>query len=132
MKAASLASILLHDLDDADLLKWRRALPEALKSTTKQRLINDLKAALNAFYDAHRKQLPSTFPGAVKRGLRAEAMEEAEPVARENQILSDAQVGQLIPVLRAKSTQNRAGTATFSDWCWCWLQRARRFRRSYG
>ena len=45
--AAPLASIAIHLLKEADLLAWRADLPETLKETAKQRLINDVKAALN-------------------------------------------------------------------------------------
>jgi hypothetical protein len=47
-KAAPLALVYLHALKEDDLITWREGLPEDLKVTTKQRLVNDLKAALNA------------------------------------------------------------------------------------
>ncbi|WP_315744609.1 MULTISPECIES: hypothetical protein [unclassified Bradyrhizobium] len=46
--AAPLSDVHLHALTEDDLLTWRNVLPEELKDTTKQRLTNDLKAALNA------------------------------------------------------------------------------------
>ncbi|PWR21684.1 tyrosine-type recombinase/integrase [Zavarzinia compransoris] len=100
--AAALANVALHALREADLRKWRKALPEDMKATAKQRLVNDVKAALNAAYAAHRDRLPPALPGIIKNGLKMEAVEddEAVPLARDNQILSDAQVGALLQAAR--------------------------------
>ena len=97
-----IAEIGLHNLEESDLLTWRATLPGELKRTTKQRLMNDLKAALNEAYTANRKRLPATLPGAIAHGLRDLGHEgdEAESVARENQILSDMQVANLIGAAR--------------------------------
>jgi integrase len=96
--AAPIAEVYLHELTEGDLLNWRAALPETLKGTTKRRLVNDLKAALNASYTDNRSRLPSTLPTTIKHGLRTihEGDEPFESVARENQILTDAQVARLI------------------------------------
>ena len=92
--AAQLADVALHALREADLLKWRAGLPEVLKVTAKQRTVNDLKAALNGAYAAHRSKLDPTLPAIIKHGLKAEQDDddEAVPLARENQILTDAQI----------------------------------------
>ncbi|RVA04016.1 hypothetical protein EN932_31395 [Mesorhizobium sp. M7A.F.Ca.US.002.01.1.1] len=71
-----------------------------MKATTRQRLVNDLKAALNAAYAANRAKLPSTLPGTIKQGLRAVVAEETEAVARDNQILPDADIGRLLRAAR--------------------------------
>ncbi|WP_163265623.1 tyrosine-type recombinase/integrase [Chelativorans alearense] len=96
--AALLADVALHALKEKDLLKWRAGLPETLKASAVQRTINDLKAALNAAYGAHRDRLEPTLPEIIRHGLKAVAVDadEAEPRARDNQILTDAQVGRLI------------------------------------
>jgi hypothetical protein len=47
-QAAPLAAVHLHALTEDDLLTWREGLPVDLKVTSKQRFINDLRAALNA------------------------------------------------------------------------------------
>jgi hypothetical protein len=60
VEAAPLASVHLHALKEDDLITWRESLPEDLKVTTKQRFVNDLKAALNAAWprlSADRKKL---------------------------------------------------------------------------
>lgn len=88
----------LYALSEDDLAKWLDGLPAEMKPTTKQRLVNDLKAALNAAYSANRKRLDAKFPAIIRHGLKADRpdLDEASPVARESQILSDAQVGQLL------------------------------------
>jgi len=100
--AAPLASIAIHLLKEADLLAWRARLPATLKETAKQRLINDLKAALNRAFAANRKRLDPALPLVIKYGLKAEPVDDDEtiPVARENQILSDSQVRGLLRATR--------------------------------
>ncbi len=94
---ALIADVALHNLTEKDLARWRDGLPESLKATTKRRLINDVKAALNSSYAADRERLPATLPGIVKHALRALPREdEAEPVARDNQILTDAKIARLL------------------------------------
>jgi integrase len=101
VSTAALADIAMHNLTEGDLLKWRAALPHEMKSTTKKRLINDLKAALNAAYTDNRSKLPTTLPATIKHGLRmVDDGGEAEPFARENQILTDAQVAAIIGAAR--------------------------------
>lgn len=101
--AAPLAEIVLHELNEGQLMAWRNALPAELKGTTRQRLINDLKAALNGACTAHRHRLPGTLPTIIKHGLGAVqiANEATEPVARENQILPDKVIGKVIAAARA-------------------------------
>jgi integrase len=100
--AATLADVALHALKENDLLAWRAELPETMKATTQQRLINDLKAALNGAYAAHRDRLDPTLPAVIKHGLKAAAVDddEAIPLARDNQILSDGQIGALLAAAR--------------------------------
>lgn len=100
--AAKLAALPLHELSEADLLEWSTALPAALKGTTKQRLINDLKAALNGAYRLNRARLPEALPGAIKHGLGVihRTGSGGEAVARDNQILTDGEVGTLIVAAR--------------------------------
>jgi hypothetical protein len=76
------------------LITWREGLPEDLKVTTKQRFVNDLKAALNAAWSrlsADRKKLNPTFLAIVKAGFKAERIDDDDDasVARDNQILRD-------------------------------------------
>ena len=103
--AASLAAVHLHTLQEDDLLTWREELPVALKATTRQRLISDLKAALNAAWprmSAEQKKLNPTFPSIVKDGFKAERIDDDDEisVARDNQILTDAQIATLLRAAR--------------------------------
>ena len=92
-----LAKVRLLDLTESDLKAWQGRL-KSLKVLTRQRLANDLKAALNLCFQNYRRALPSDFPITVKVGLKAEECywEHGESVARENQILEDGQVRQII------------------------------------
>lgn len=99
--AAPLADIPLHELSESDLIAWRSALPDTLKGATKQRLINDLKAALNTSYRNNRSRLPASLPAAIQHSLRADRGEaDSEPVARDGQILSNDEVRRLIQAAR--------------------------------
>src|SRR5207244_5238535 len=90
--------VYLHALKEDDLITWREGLPEDLKVTTKQRFVNDLKAALNAAWprlSADRKKLNPTFLAIVKAGFKAERIDDDDDgsVARDNQIRADGEVG---------------------------------------
>jgi len=105
VQAAPLAAVHLHALQENDLLTWREDLPAELKSTTKQRLISDLKAGLNAAWprlSAEQKKLNPTFPSIVKDGFKAERIDDDDEisVARDNQVLADAQIGILLLAAR--------------------------------
>jgi integrase len=101
MEAAPLATVRLHALKEDDMLTWREGLPEGLKVTTKQRLMNDLKAALNASWprlSADRKKLNPTFLADVKAGFKAARVDDDDEtsVARGNQILADERVSEIL------------------------------------
>lgn len=100
--ASPLAAVLMHALKEYDLQKWHSSLPDSLKATSKQRLVNDFKAALNSAYAAHRTRLPSDLPAIIKHGLKPPMQhdDEAAPLARDNQILSDTLIGRLIRAAR--------------------------------
>jgi integrase len=98
---AKLASVTLPALTDDDLLKWREGLPATLSASSKQRLINDLRAALNAAYERHRKSLDAVLPTTIRYGLKKKkggSRKGAKAVVRENQILTDAQVVQVLRI----------------------------------
>lgn len=92
-----LSGIRLHDLTEAHLKAWLGR-QKHLKLTTRQRLTNDLKAALNHCYVQYRRVLPSDFPMTVKVGLKPEEnyWENGESRARDNQILDDERVRKII------------------------------------
>ena len=99
---SKLAGIKLANLTEVDLKNWFDRVSR-LKATSKQRLASDLKAALNACFVLHRRLLPPDFPVTVKYGLKiaVEDWDEAAPIARENQILSDERVRELIRLAKA-------------------------------
>ncbi|AIT81769.1 tyrosine-type recombinase/integrase [Novosphingobium pentaromativorans] len=98
--AASLADVPLHKLTEDDLQCWRASLPNDFKPAGVQRVVNDLKAALNSCAERHYSRLPPGLSSTVKRGLRTIVHEADDDddlvVARENQILSDDQVASLM------------------------------------
>jgi integrase len=98
--AADLAEIPLHKLTEDDLRSWRSNLPSGFKPAGIQRLVNDLKAALNSCAERYFSRLPAGLLSTIKRGLRAVGHEHDDDddvaVARENQILSDDQVASLM------------------------------------
>jgi integrase len=99
--AAPIAAVELHALTEKDLARWRDSLPADLKATTKRRLVNDFKAALNLAYAHDRERLPAALPGIIKHALRTVARDdETEPVARDSQILSDAEMSRILAAAR--------------------------------
>lgn len=110
IEAAPLAAVALHALKESDLLAWRENLPDALKATTRQRLANDLKATLNAAWprlSATQKKLNPTFAAIIKDGLKAERLDDDDEasVARDNQVLTDAQISVLLRAAREIDTE---------------------------
>jgi len=85
----------LASLTEADLRSWQLRITRA-KPASIQRVVNDLKAALNAAFEAHRRLLPSDLPVTIKYGLKVEAPEVLIAVARDNQVLSDDQVRKVV------------------------------------
>lgn len=97
-----LAAIPLHELREADLMAWRSGLAGGM--TTQKRIVSDLRAALNAACVEHRNRLPSTLAATITHGLRAAEVpvdDGATAAARENQILSDEVIGQIIGAARS-------------------------------
>lgn len=88
----------LRDLTDQDLMKWVTGLDPDLKLSTKRRLINDFKAALNKAYIGNRAALPADFDKTVKFGLALDGAVSENTIheVRENQILKDEQIRQII------------------------------------
>lgn len=74
----------------------------------RQRLVNDLKAVLNAGYAVHRGCIPHTLPEIIKCGVHM-GRQEGEPssVARDNQILTDSQITCLLRAAREIDTEQR-------------------------
>ena len=94
---SELSSIRLSRLAASDLLTWRRKrLSPKLAPATVNRLLNDLRAALNAAATEYRRQLPAGIFAEIKAGLKALPLAEE---ARQ-QILSDSQIRDVIAAAR--------------------------------
>jgi integrase len=91
-----LAPIALADLTEADLKAWQLRTLRAMEADSLQRVANELKAALNAAWAAHRRVLPGDLPITIRYGLKVEAPAVLAAQARENQILTDAQVRAIV------------------------------------
>jgi len=91
----TLATTRLADLTEAALRAWQLRIARR-KPASIQRVVNDLKAALNAAFECHRQLLPGDLPATIKYGLKVEAPEMLLSAARENQILSDDQVRRIV------------------------------------
>lgn len=113
--ATTLAGVTLYALTENDLKTWRANLPSAMKATTRQRLINDLKAALNAAYASNKAKLLPTLPSTIKDGLKApdNAPDDDEPAARDNQILSDADIARVLRAAREVDAELKMGGDLF-------------------
>jgi integrase len=100
-KLGSETSLKLHALGDPEFANtklaklsaqtiedWRAKLPAALAPSTKNRILNDLRAALNAAAVKHRRELPAHLSTEIKIGTKADPVKST---AR-RQLLTDAQV----------------------------------------
>ncbi|WP_419694983.1 integrase [Mesorhizobium muleiense] len=103
--SSPLASKMLHSLKESDFSKWRDGLSSDLAATTVQRIINDLKAALNAAATKHRARLPAEIPLIIKNGLAASHAET--PTARDKLALPDSDIRRAI--LAATTVDEREG-----------------------
>ena len=71
---------------------WRSRLDPKLTPSTVNRLLNDLRAALNASAERHRRELSPHLPGEIRVGTRAVSV---ATVAR-RQLLTDAEVRRIV------------------------------------
>lgn len=89
-----LAGLPLASLTEADLKAWQ--VRSLRRRTTIQRIVNDLKAALNRSWVEHRRALPNDLPVVIKLGLAIEPGDVRRAKARTNQILTDDQIRRVI------------------------------------
>lgn len=95
--------IKLRELTELDLRDWQRRLPN-LTGASKQRIVSELKAALNNAFEEYRQGLPNDLPVTIKYGLKPVFAHEAanEPAARDNQILDDDQIRHILKTARER------------------------------
>ncbi len=86
----------LHELSRDKLKAWRRrVVAKRLSVSTVRRICNDFRAALNSAADAYHTRVPPALPVEIKSGL-ASTERDYSPVAREAQVLTDADVRRVI------------------------------------
>lgn len=95
LQDSRLPMIRLASLTEGDLRGWQLRMARK-KPSSVQRVVNDLKAALNKAFEVHRQVLPGDLPITIKFGLKVDAPEVLLTVARDNQILSDDQVRRVV------------------------------------
>jgi type IV secretion system protein VirB11 len=78
----------------ADLKAWQ--LRTLRRRGTIQRVVSDLKAALNRAWTEHRRALPGDLPVVIKHGLAVEAEGLARAHARDNQVLADDDIRRIV------------------------------------
>ncbi|MEG3151076.1 tyrosine-type recombinase/integrase [Sphingomonas sp. ZT3P38] len=66
------------------------------RRATIQRIVNDLKAALNRSWIEHRRALPGDLPVVIKHGLAIEPQDVRRAHARENQVLPDDEIRRIV------------------------------------
>ena len=82
------SSIKLARLSAQAIEDWRAGLPESLVPSSKNRILNDLRAALNAAAAKYRRVLPAQILAEIKLGTKAETVASAP----RRQLLTNAQV----------------------------------------
>jgi integrase len=88
MNDQEFASIKLGRLEAQHILDWRKGLPKELEPSSKNRILNDLRAALNAAAAKYRRQLPAHILAEIKIGTKAESVTSSP----RRQLLTDEQV----------------------------------------
>jgi integrase len=96
------AEIRLSKLTAGNILDWRKKLPvrqtgdeasaETIAPATLNRTLNDLRAALNAAAEQHRRSLPAHLAAEIKVGTRA----QSAPTIARKQLLTDDEVRRAI------------------------------------
>jgi integrase len=92
--SSRLANVALHVLSENDLGKWRAGLSNELAPSTIRRVINDLRAALNAAATKNRARLPAEVALIIKNGLATVDAETAQ--ARDKLALPDADIRRIV------------------------------------
>lgn len=76
--------------------EWRTGLPSDLAPSTVNRLLNDLRAALNDAAERYRRELPGTLPLEIRVGTRA----VPAATAARMQLLEDTEIQRLLEASR--------------------------------
>ena len=79
MSDPDFAGLKLAKLEAQNILDWRAGLPKELEPSSKNRILNDLRAALNAAANKYRRQLPAQILAEIKIGTKAEIRNVLSP-----------------------------------------------------
>lgn len=73
-------------------------LPADMAASSRRRLVNDLRAALNSAAKTHRRKLPANLTAVIRPGLELPGAtdDDAETSARDSQNLPDTTIGRVI------------------------------------
>ncbi|MGK6321383.1 tyrosine-type recombinase/integrase [Sphingomonas sp. DT-204] len=99
--ADEICTVKLCDLTEADIRAWQRRL-RPMAGSSKQRVLSELKAALNDAAIEYRQKVPRDLAVTIKFGCRPVFAEDSasEPVARDNQVLPDETIRTILSTLR--------------------------------
>lgn len=100
-----ICAVKLCDLIEADLRAWQRRL-SPMAGSSKQRILTELKAALNDAAIEYRQKVPKDLSLTIKFGCRpvfAEAS-DSEPTARDNQILADETIRTILATIEEQDS----------------------------
>jgi integrase len=97
---AEFSAIAVFRLTESDLEGWKKRVGQNVVSSSLQRIVNDLKAALNKSAHRHRAVLPADLPNIIARGLAVDRV-LSEPQARHDQALPDHEVRLLVEAARS-------------------------------
>lgn len=95
LRDEAFSSVALADLTAEIVEAWRARLSPALAKSTVNRILNTIRAVLNAAAERHRRMLPPHIEKEISIGLRSLTLDDDE-AARPMQILSEAQVAEVI------------------------------------
>jgi integrase len=88
MNDPEFSALKLGRLEAQNIEDWRARLPKDLVPSSKNRILNDLRAALNAAAAKYRRQLPAHILAEIKLGTKAESIMSSP----RRQLLTDVQV----------------------------------------
>jgi integrase len=102
--ADQIGRIAVRDLTSEALQDWRGRLRSDLALTSRKRITNDFRAALNQSHRRHRKSLPVGLSVVIRDGFHSE--ETVVAVARDKQILADDEIRKIIAAAWAIDGEN--------------------------
>lgn len=88
-----LADRVLSEITAESLSEWRLGLAKVVSAAAADRTASDLRAALNAAFQKHRKRLPASVGAEIKAGLKSTVSKTTtEADGRDMQVLPDPEI----------------------------------------